>query len=440
MLFYLFIFLNLASSAHVVNVYCNRASEVNQRTPEAPLVFAYTGIIVSPNGYIVVSNTSVGESDRVVVELNNKAYLGLVIARDVFSDLAMVKIEAKNLQVVQYSTVPVKALDSVFLEGQFCGFKNSKGIAQVANPSVNSGSWSAVKSCNGNFCKNLACDFIQLNFSVNQGLDGVGVFDKEGKLVGMVTPVFEVLDLNGMIFAIPAKQVKKFADGIVGFGKMKRASLKATFENISDNLYSALGLKIAKHGCVVTSIEKDGALDKAGLKVSDIITKVCKLPVIDASSLEKAILNSNPGEVIDLEFYTKVDNKFIRKSVKVKLDEYVERGIFKSLFFDFDLQPIAADSEEGKALQKLNPDYKNCSRMNIFSVDSESLTGLESGDVLISAGKNPKVGSIAEFDQEILNALKNNENYIILVVVRKNKVISFALSLKDLKKMRKVNL
>ena len=267
-----------------------------------------SGVILSSDGYIVTNNHVVQDASSIEITLNDKrTYKAKVIGSDAGTDLALIKIDEKDLPFLVYGNS-----DSV---------KVGEWALAVGNPfnltsTVTAGIISA-KARNLNILgKNSSIEsFIQTDAAVNPGNSGGALVNTEGKLIGINAAIASNTgSYLGYSFAIPVNIVKKVVDDLLKYGKVQRAYLGISFEEIDSKLAKEKGLTAVK-GLYVTSILKNGAAEDAGIAEGDIITKIGDAYVNSTSELQESIITHRPGDKIVVT-YTR--NK-IEKEVSVTL-------------------------------------------------------------------------------------------------------------------------
>ncbi|MCR4941956.1 MAG: Do family serine endopeptidase [Campylobacter sp.] len=263
-----------------------------------------SGVIISKDGYIITNNHVVEDSDVITVVLANssKEYKAKIIGLDSKTDLAVIKIEANNL-------TPIKIADSSkLLEGDVVfAIGNPFGVGSSTTRGIISG------LNKNNIGLNQYENFIQTDASINPGNSGGALVDSRGALIGINTAILSRGgDSSGIGFAIPSNMVKDVAKKLVSDGKIERGYLGVMIANITEEQKE---LYQNQEGVLISSVEKDLAADKAGLKRGDLIIKINDNKVKDASDLKNLIGSLSPNDevMITYERDSKIHN------VKVKL-------------------------------------------------------------------------------------------------------------------------
>ena len=264
-----------------------------------------SGVLVSKDGYIVTNNHVIDGADKILVSLpnNKKEYEAKIIGKDPRSDLAVIKINQNNLPYAKLGNSNDLLIgDVVFAIG------NPFGVGE----SVTQGIISALNKSDVGI--NDYENFIQTDASINPGNSGGALVDSRGALIGINTAILSRTGGNhGIGFAIPSDMVKKITKTLIENGSIKRGYLGVGIQDVTENLSN---LYNGASGAVLVNIDKDGAAQKAGLKVWDLVTSINGKPINSANELKNVIGSFQPNEVIDVTF---IRNKK-QYTTKVKLD------------------------------------------------------------------------------------------------------------------------
>lgn len=264
----------------------------NKRQPGMQeFMAAGSGVIVSENGYIVTNNHVVSDASEIEVTLNDKrAYKATLVGTDPGTDLAVIKIEEKNLPFVTYANSDdVKVGEWVLAVGNPFNLTSTvtAGIVSAKARDINIlGDKTSVES------------FIQTDAAVNPGNSGGALVNTNGELVGINAAIAtNTGSYTGYSFAIPSNIVKKVIGDMVEFGQVQRAFLGINFSDIDNNIAKEKGLT-ALNGVYVVSVYSDGASEKAGIKRGDIITGIDNYIVNSQSELKEQLIRHRPGDKV----------------------------------------------------------------------------------------------------------------------------------------------
>lgn len=252
-----------------------------------------SGVIISPEGYIVTNNHVIEEADNIEVVLNdNRKFTAKVIGRDPNTDIALVKIDAKELTYLVW--------------GNSESLKLGEWVLAVGNPfnlnsTVTAGIVSAKSRSIGIISGQLPLEsFIQTDAAVNPGNSGGALVNANGDLVGINAAIASKTgSYSGYSFAVPASIARKVVDDLKQFGEVQRALLGVEIKNIDDNLAKEEHLgKI--EGVYVGKTSEDGAARKAGIKPGDVIISVNGNLVNTVSQLQEQIAKYRPGDKVTI--------------------------------------------------------------------------------------------------------------------------------------------
>lgn len=268
-----------------------------------------SGFIFRSDGYILTNDHVVGNSDTVQVTLKDgHEYSGKVVrANDANSDLALVKIEARDLPTLAMAdSGKVEPGEFVMAVGAPFGLENSVTIGHV----------SAIGRQNviGN---HVYSDLIQTDAAINMGNSGGPLVNIDGQVIGINTAIYSPSGMSaGIGFAIPSNQAKTIADLLITKGKVTRSMMGLVPSDLKE--YQRAELKLPEGGALVEDVRSEPALG-AGLRKGDIIVKIGATPIRGQMDLRNAMLAYSPGSKVAVEFVR--DGK--RQKVDLTLASYV---------------------------------------------------------------------------------------------------------------------
>jgi serine protease Do len=257
-----------------------------------------SGVVVSEDGYIVTNNHVVDGSSEIVVTLpkSKKEYKAKIIGTDPRGDLAVIKIEAKNLPYIAFAdSDSVKVGDLAFAIGNPLGVGETvtKGIVSAKNKS--------------DLGINEYENFIQTDASINPGNSGGALVDSRGALIGISTAIISTKGGSiGIGFAIPSNRVKKTIASLVTKGKILRGYMGVSISNLDNRLFAFYNYN---RGALITNVDKDTPANKAGLKRGDLVIEIEGKSVNKASDLKSIVGSYEPN--------TKIEVKILRKKRKL---------------------------------------------------------------------------------------------------------------------------
>ena len=250
-----------------------------------------SGVIISSNGYIVTNFHVVEDADKVKITLNdNRTYDAEVIGTDPTTDLALLKIDEKELPFAIFE-------DSDMI-------KIGQWVLAVGNPfNLNSTVTAGIVSAKGrniNIIDNRSAieSFIQTDAAVNPGNSGGALVDINGKLVGINTAIStRTGSFEGYSFAIPSNMVKKVVDDLIEYGVVQRAYIGVSIRDIDAKLIEDQDLEVSK-GVYVAGLTEGGAAADAGIEAGDVIVQIDEVPVNKAAELQEQIGRKRPGDKV----------------------------------------------------------------------------------------------------------------------------------------------
>lgn len=270
-----------------------RFFDVPEQAPTRPTQSVGSGVIVDARkGYVLTNHHVIVRADEVTVTLQNQRQVAAkVIGSDERTDVALLQIEADNLQDITFGqSDDLEVGDFVLAIG------NPFGLGQT----VTSGIVSALGR-SGISRENYE-DFIQTDASINPGNSGGALVDLDGNLIGINTAIIAPAGGNvGIGFAIPTRIVRAVMDQLVEFGEVSRGRLGVYIQDLTPDLAEALELKIDS-GAVVMQVEEGSSAEQAGLEAGDIVTAIDGEPIDGSADLRNRIGVLRVGDEIDIDF------------------------------------------------------------------------------------------------------------------------------------------
>jgi serine protease Do len=260
-----------------------------------------SGVIVSSDGYIVTNNHVIQEADEIEVILNNKkSYKAKLIGVDKDTDLGLIKINAENLQSINFANS-----DSVNVGEWVLAVGNPFNLASTVTGGIVSAKGRSINILNNlrsNGTNSAIESFIQTDAAVNPGNSGGALVDIKGQLIGINTAIASPTGAYaGYAFAVPSNIVKKVINDIRAYGLVQRAYLGVNMASVNEDIAKSLSLPNID-GVYVENIVIGGAAESAGLVKKDVITKINNVQVNSANELQEQIAQYHPGEKIELTY------------------------------------------------------------------------------------------------------------------------------------------
>ena len=354
-----------------------------------------SGVILSKNGYIVTNYHVVSGATKIIVKtIDGKEYKAKLIGSDPKTDLAVIKINAKNLQ-------PITIADSDKLQvgDLVLAIGNPFGLRETVTAGIVSGLNRTSIGLNDYE------DFIQTDAAINPGNSGGALVDMKGRLVGINSAILTKSGgNNGIGFAIPSNMVKFVVTSLIEKGKVVRGYLGVMISNIDASKAKLYGID---HGVLINNVQPHSAASKAGLKPGDIIIAVDGEKVENAGELRDKIAFKGAGAEVTLTVYR--NGKYLK--IKAKL------GALKTK----ELKVQDVKTLKGVILKQKNH------KVIIENVNPNSyaaLVGLKKGDIIlkvktIKTGKWVEITSIDELTK-LLKGLDRGD--ALIEVQRKNEI------------------
>ena len=262
---------------------------------------AGSGVILSADGYIVTNNHVVEDADEILVKLNdNREYKGRIIGLDKSTDLALLKIEAKDLKPVTVgSSESLKVGEWVLAIGNPYGFTSTVTAGIVS---------AKARSLQGNTTME---SFIQTDAAINPGNSGGALVNVKGELVGIHAMLYsQTGSYSGYGFAIPTTIMNKVVKDLREFGAVQRALIGVAGTDVSSYIDAQkekgkeadLGVL---NGFYIEEVSADGAAEEAGLKRGDVITEIDGAKVEKFGNLQEIMAAHRPGDKIRITYVRK---------------------------------------------------------------------------------------------------------------------------------------
>ena len=272
---------------------------------------AGSGVIISADGYIVTNNHVVDGADELTVTLNenSKEYSARIIGADKTTDLALIKIDAKNLPaIVIANSDDVKVGEWVLAVGNPLGLNNTvtAGIVSAKARSMGQG----------------VSSMIQTDAAINQGNSGGALVNTNGALIGINAMIYSQTGSNiGYGFAIPTTIMNKVVDDIKKYGNVQRAmiGIKGSDVNVYVDTEKEKGNEVdlgTMEGIYIAEVVEDGAAADAGLKKNDVITHIDGQKVTKFGELQNIIAQKRPGDKVTITYLRDKSKKTVTLTLK----------------------------------------------------------------------------------------------------------------------------
>jgi Do/DeqQ family serine protease len=278
-----------------------------------------SGVIISPDGYIVTNNHVVSGATAITVTLNNRQnYAAKVVGTDPNTDIALIKIDAKGLPVMTVgNSDDVKLGQWVMAIGYPLNLDVTvtQGIvsAKSRNIGINTQASAPVES------------FIQTDAAVNPGSSGGALVNTNGELIAINAAIASPTgSFAGYAYAVPSNLMKKVVGDIIKFGSVQRGYLGISMapEGLEDAKKKELGINTDVDGVFVMEVDPTGAAGSAGLKKGDVIVRINGIKVDEDAQLAEIVARQKPGDKISITYIRNGEQKNTDAILKNKLGTF----------------------------------------------------------------------------------------------------------------------
>lgn len=272
-----------------------------------------SGVIIKDDGLIITNNHVIDGADRLEVTLNdNRSFDATVIGTDATTDLAVIKIDADNLQsITMGDSENLRVGEWVLAVGNPFGFTSTVTAGIVSAKARN------ISSTTGYRARQSVESYIQTDAAVNPGNSGGALVNLNGELIGINTAIYsQTGNYAGNSFAIPTSIVSKIVDDIVTYGTVQRALLGVSFTELTPQVAKEKNITAVPAGIFVAEVVEGSSADDAGILPDDVIISINGNPTNTTGQLQEEMAKHRPGDTIALTIVR--DNKQQIVNVKLK--------------------------------------------------------------------------------------------------------------------------
>jgi serine protease Do len=365
-----------------------------------------SGVITSPDGYILTNNHVVKDADEINVRLSTfDEYEAKIIGRDPKSDLALIKIDAKSdlPYAVFGDSDKLRVGDWVMAVGNPFGLEQTvtAGIVSAKGRSIGNEGF-------GNF--------IQTDASINPGNSGGALFNLKGEMVGVNTAIFSQSGGNiGIGFAIPVNMAKDVLQQLKETGKVIRGWLGVMIQQVTPDLAKNFGLE-RPIGALVGEVNSDSPAEEAGIKQGDVIIKYDGKVIYQMSMLPAMVAQTPVGEKVKIVLIR--DGKEMEVTAKIgvlKEEEVAEEeteAVDEGSAFGLTVQAITQELADSLKLK----DREGVLIANVEPNSPADDAGLQRGDIILEINRQPVPDK--EAYNEMMQELKTKKESILLLIKR----------------------
>jgi serine protease Do len=388
--------------------------QLPQRQGKQTLQGLGSGVIVSPDGYILTANHVVSGAEEIMVGRGTelRKYKAKKVGTDSGTDVALLKIDEKNLPAITFAdSEKARAGDIVLAVGNPFGLRQTVTMGIIS--AVGRGGMGIVDYEN----------FIQTDAAINMGNSGGALVDIKGQLLGINSAIFSRSGGNqGVGFAIPANLAREVMQSLRDKGRVVRGYIGASVQPLTPELADAMKLKGQSTGALVGEVAPNSPSQKAGIKTGDVITTVNGKKISDSRELRLMIGSMAPGSKVQLEVNREGQTKMFDVQLAEMPPGTTEEG-GPEASPEETTQPEKTTVFGGVAVADITDDIRTALNLPkdmrgavIAEIDADSpagKAGLREGDVIQEVNKQP-VGNAKDL-VAISKKLKPNEKILIRV-------------------------
>lgn len=366
-----------------------------------------SGVIISPDGYIITNNHVIKGAEKLEITLNNKeSYQAEIVGFDESTDIALLKINKNDLPFLQI--------------GDSDNLRVGEWVLAVGNPfnltsTVTAGIVSAkARDIHVSGANNIIESFIQTDAVVNPGNSGGALVNTRGDLIGINTAISsQTGSYIGYSFAVPSNIAKKVVEDILEFGNVQRAYLGINYKELNSETANEFGVNNTE-GVIITRVIDQGAAKEAGLLANDIIVKMNQVKISKFSDLQGFLGSKRPGDIVKVSVLRNDNKKELTVKLKNQFGKFKYGNSDFSEYFIGDLQAIPK-----KDANRFDINYG----VKIVKLKNQSLTetyGVKSGDIILAV-EDQKVSTVEELER-LLKKYQNKPYVELHVLTQDGKV------------------
>ena len=362
----------------------------------APVRGEGSGFIIKSDGVIMTNAHVVNGATEVVVRMTDRReYTAKVIGVDTRSDIAIIKIEAKDLPVVKVGdSRGLKVGEWVLAIGAPFGFENSAtaGIVSAKGRTLDSG----------------YVPFIQTDVPINPGNSGGPLFNMKGEVVGVNSQIYSRSGgYQGVSFSIPIDVAMQVSGQLQTSGHVTRGKIGVTIQRVTQGLSDSFGLP-QPEGALVSSVEKGGPAEKAGVEPGDVILKLNGQPLNNSEELPVLVAGMTPGSSVNLEIWRNHGAKNLTVTLGALEDKRTAANG----------APREQGGKLGLAVRPLSPEEQRQSNTKGGLVVERATgpaaeAGIQPGDVVLAAN-----GATVNNADDLKSAVEKSKGHIALLIQR----------------------
>ena len=373
-----------------------------------------SGFIINKNGTVITNNHVINNADDIVVIVGEKEYNAKIIGADPYADVAVLKIDSKDI----FKPVKFGDSDKARVGDWVIAIGNPFGLGGTVTSGI-------ISARNRDINLTRYDDFIQTDASINQGNSGGPLFNLNGDVIGVNTAIIGQGGSVGIGFAIPSNAASDVVDQLIKYGETRRGWLGVRIQEVTKEIADVEGLKNTQ-GALIASVGEKSPADKAGLKAGDIILKFDGNKIDTMRTLPKLVSRAEVGKSVELEIWR--NKKIITKKLKLgrlessedfKAETKTSKPKLKTKDTEIESLKISVRDITANDIEtrKLNKNLKGVV-ITYISNKSPVASYLQVGDIVLEVQKN-KILNSRDFNTLIENIYKKGEKTILLAIINK---------------------
>jgi serine protease Do len=373
-----------------------------------------SGFIINKNGTIITNNHVINNAEDIVVKVGDKEYKAKVLAADMLMDIAVLKIDSKDI----FKPIKFGNSDKARVGDWVVAIGNPFGLGGTVTSGI-------ISAKNRDINLTRYDELIQTDASINQGNSGGPLFNLDGDVIGINTAIIAPGKSGsiGIGFAIPANAASNVVKQLIKYGETRRGWLGVRIQEVTKEIADVEKLKTTE-GALVASVGEKSPAQKAGLKAGDIILKFDGQKVDTMKALPKLVSNTKVGKIVELEIWRNKElitkkltlgrlessDEFKAENKKTKPETKTKNTEIKTL--KITVRNITTKDIQNRKLEK------NLKGVVITNISSESVVAgmLREGDMIIEVQKN-KVLNSKQLNQLIESIYKKGEQTLLLTII-----------------------
>jgi len=362
-----------------------------------------SGFIIDADGFVLTNYHVVKDADEILVRLSDRRELNAeVIGTDKKSDIALLKIDAKNLPVVKIgSSEPLKVGEWVMAIGSPFGFDHSVSVGVVS-------------AIGRKLPNETYVPFIQTDVAINPGNSGGPLFNLEGEVVGVNSQIYSRTGgFMGLSFAIPMDIVMNVVKQLKDSGEVSRGYLGILIQDVNKKLAESFNME-KPQGAIVLKVLPDSPAEKAGFKIGDVVIDFNDNEIIYSSDLPVVVGRTEIDKEVDVKIIREGKQKIIEVKIGVlPTDKKIAKKSFTHSSKKMNRMGIAVVELTKEQRNKLDVDDRGILVKVILKKSSAFIAGIRKGDVILMMN-NKNITSVSQFN-DILKSLPSDKSLPILI-------------------------